>query len=94
MFLSSTGGAQKKCRTFTAKKAQSAKKRCLHNGSPRCTVTETIYYLKKEGKLNGEKVIVHNRGGILTVQVESAGDAITAIYLEGPTEVVDILDVK
>ena len=50
--------------------------------------------LKKEGKLNGEKVIVHNRGGILTVQVESAGDAITAIYLEGPTEVVDILDVK
>ena len=48
----------------------------------------TAVVLKKLGKLKGNKVVVHNRGGVLEVQLESDGREITAIYLEGPTEVV------
>lgn len=50
--------------------------------------------LKKERKLKGNKLSVHNQGGTLKVEIESSGDEITAIYLEGPTEVVHLEQVE
>lgn len=50
--------------------------------------------MKKEGKLKGDKVIVHNQGGTLKIEMKCNGQEITAIYLEGPTEVVGILEIE
>ena len=52
----------------------------------------TAVVLKKNGKLKGNKVIVHNKGGALKVELNCDGCAITAIYLEGPTAVVEIFE--
>ena len=54
----------------------------------------TAVVLKKEGKLKGDKVIVHNQGGTLKIEMKCNGQEITAIYLEGPTEVVGILEIE
>ena len=45
------------------------------------------------GKLPGNRLIAHNRGGTLTVSVEGNGEAVTALLLEGPTEIVKIYEV-
>ena len=44
-------------------------------------------------KLPGGKLTVKNKGGDLTVTVEGKNGVVSALYLEGPTEVVKILDV-
>ena len=43
------------------------------------------------GKLPGGKLTVHNRGGLLKVTVEGDGSRVTGLWLEGPTEVNEIL---
>ena len=50
--------------------------------------------MKMTGQLKNNKVAVCNKGGVLKVQIESDEEKITAIYLEGPTEVVEKLSVK
>ena len=50
--------------------------------------------LKMKGSLNSDNVIVHNKGGTLKVQIESDEEKITEIYLEGPTEVVEKMEIK
>ena len=47
----------------------------------------TAAVLWAQGKLSSGKLTAHNRGGILTVTVRGEGGQITAIELEGPTEV-------
>jgi diaminopimelate epimerase len=47
-----------------------------------------------DGKLPSGVLSVHNPGGTLKVTVESSGDTITALYLEGPTEVTQILEIE
>ena len=54
----------------------------------------TAVVLKKLGKLKGNKVAVHNEGGVLEVQIESDGDDITEIYLEGPAEILETLKIN
>ena len=49
--------------------------------------------LWKSGLLPGKALTAHNPGGTLTVKLETEGGAITGIYLEGPTEVVRILEI-
>ena len=44
-------------------------------------------------KLPGGKLTVKNRGGDLAVTVEGKNSTVSALYLEGPTEVVKILEV-
>ena len=44
-------------------------------------------------KLPGGKLTVKNKGGDLTVTVEGQNGTVSALYLEGPTEVVKIMDV-
>lgn len=46
-----------------------------------------------QGKLPGGRLIAHNRGGTLTVTIGSNGEEITAIHLQGPTEVVKIYEI-
>ena len=48
----------------------------------------TACVLWAEGKLPGGHLIAQNQGGTLEVTLESENGEITAIYLEGPTEVV------
>ncbi len=45
------------------------------------------------GKLPGGKLTAHNRGGILQVTVHSKEDQISALLLEGPTEVTKIYEI-
>jgi len=53
----------------------------------------TAVTLWASGKLPGCKLTAHNPGGILRVALETRGDAITAISLEGPTEIVRIYEI-
>ena len=53
----------------------------------------TAVTLWKEGKVPGGVLTVKNPGGDLIVTIQAQGDAITALLLEGPTEIVKILDV-
>ncbi len=46
-----------------------------------------------KGMLLGGRVTVLNPGGALTVQVEGSDGRVTAVWLEGPTEVTEIMDV-
>ena len=46
------------------------------------------------GKLPGKRLIAENPGGTLTVDVQEIDGKITAVYLEGPTEVVEILEIE
>ena len=45
------------------------------------------------GKLPGKRLIADNPGGVLTVDIQEADGKISAVFLEGPTEVVEILDI-
>ena len=46
----------------------------------------------QEGKLPGKSLSVHNRGGLLKVTLQTQGDKISSIFLEGPTEIVKIME--
>ena len=46
----------------------------------------------RKGELPGKLLTAHNRGGTLTVELDTQGDAVTSILLEGPTEVVKIFE--
>ena len=54
-------------------------------GSVACTML-------RKGLLKGSLLTAHNPGGTLSIRLEQTGDAITAIYLEGPTEIVKVYD--
>ena len=54
----------------------------------------TACTLFAEGKLPGKRLIAENPGGTLTVDIQESDGKITAVYLEGPTEVVEILDIE
>ena len=45
------------------------------------------------GKLPGGRLIAHNRGGTLTVTIQGQDDCIHSIFLEGPTEIVQIYEI-
>lgn len=47
-----------------------------------------------QGKLPGGKLVAENQGGTLTVTIEGKDDQITALLLEGPTEVTEILELN
>ena len=53
----------------------------------------TAVSLWKAGKVPGGALTVKNPGGDLKVTIESTGDEITALLLEGPTESVKILEI-
>ena len=53
----------------------------------------TTVKLWAEGKLPGGRLTVKNPGGDLTVTVESKSGEITALFLEGPTEIVKIYEI-
>ena len=53
----------------------------------------TAVTLWAAGKLPGRKLTAHNPGGILRVSLSTDEDRITAISLEGPTEIVRIYDI-
>ena len=44
------------------------------------------------GKLPGKRLVAENPGGTLTVDLQTEEGRITAVYLEGPTEVVEIFE--
>ena len=46
-----------------------------------------------QGKLPGGRLTAQNQGGTLTVSIEGSGNEISSILLEGPTEVVKVLDI-
>ena len=46
--------------------------------------------LQAEGKLPEGKLLVENRGGTLTVTLEGAQGHVTGLYLEGPTELLQV----
>jgi len=52
----------------------------------------TAVVLWAREKLPAGKLTVKNRGGDLTVSVEGKDGIVTALYLEGPTEIVKIYD--
>ena len=54
----------------------------------------TAVTLWAQGKLPGGRLTVKNPGGDLTVTVQSAGGSITALHLEGPTEITEVIDVS
>ena len=49
--------------------------------------------LWKEGKIPGGVLTVKNPGGDLTVTIRADGEAITALFLEGPTEIEKIMEI-
>ena len=52
----------------------------------------TACTLFAEGKLPGLRLVAENPGGTLTVDIQAENGEITEVYLEGPTEVVEIFD--
>jgi diaminopimelate epimerase len=46
-----------------------------------------------QGKLPDGVLTAHNRGGTLTVTIGGTGSEITSIHLQGPTEVVNIMEI-
>jgi diaminopimelate epimerase len=48
--------------------------------------------LWKKGRLPGNVLTAHNRGGTLKVTIGAEAGEITSILLEGPTEVVRVYD--
>ncbi len=53
----------------------------------------TACVLLKKGLLSGNVLTAHNPGGTLTITLETEGEAITGIFLEGPTQIVKIYEV-
>ena len=45
-----------------------------------------------QGKLSGNVLTAHNPGGTLKVTVEGESETVTALFLEGPTEITKIYD--
>ena len=52
----------------------------------------TAAVIFRKGQLPGGVLAVHNRGGLLKVNISGEGTDVSEILLEGPTEVVKILD--
>jgi len=52
----------------------------------------TASTLRVSGKLPSGRLIAHNRGGTLTVTIEGSGKEISSLYLEGPTEIVNVYE--
>ena len=50
----------------------------------------TLYY---QGKLPGKELLVKNPGGDLKVTIENVGENITALFLEGPTEITKTYEI-
>jgi hypothetical protein len=48
--------------------------------------------MHKLGQLPGGILTAHNRGGTLRVEITEENGAITTLRLEGPTEVVKIME--
>ena len=46
------------------------------------------------GKLPGKRLVADNPGGTLTVDIEETDGEISAVFLQGPTEVVEILNME
>ena len=59
-------------------------------GTGSASVAVTLWM---EGKLPGGRLAVHKPGGTLTVTIEGNDGDISAIYLEGPTEVVKLYEI-
>ena len=57
------------------------------------TVGSTASVLWLNGELPRNTLTAHNRGGTLKVTIGGEGETITSIELEGPTEVVKVLEV-
>ena len=53
----------------------------------------TACVLFRLGQLPGGDLIAHNPGGTLRIHLETESQTITAVFLQGPTEVVKILDI-
>ena len=53
----------------------------------------TACALFARGKLPGKRLLAENPGGTLTVDLEEENGRITGVYLEGPTQIVEIMDV-
>ena len=53
----------------------------------------TACALFAEGKLPGRRLVAENPGGTLTVDLQAENGEITGVYLEGPTEVVEIMNI-
>jgi len=49
--------------------------------------------LFQKGQLPGGVLTAQNRGGVLTVSLESQGSKLSAIYLEGPTAILSIHEI-
>ena len=47
----------------------------------------------RKGLLSGGILTAHNPGGTLKITVGGEGETVTAIMLEGPTEIVKIYEV-
>ncbi len=45
-----------------------------------------------QGRLAGKKLAVHNPGGTLNITLEGENGVVTALWLEGPTEVVSVTE--
>ena len=56
-----------------------------------CGSTASVLWL--EGKLPGGVLTAHNRGGTLKVTIGGEDNTVTSIQLEGPTEVVRVLEI-
>ena len=59
-------------------------------GTGSASVAVTLF---KEGKFPGGALTVKNPGGDLTITLQSAGDELTALFLEGPAEIEKIMDI-
>ena len=55
-----------------------------------CSATAVVLW--KKGQLPGKQLTAENEGGILTVTLDTCGEEITGILLEGPAETLKILD--
>ena len=54
----------------------------------------TACTLFARGQLPGKRLVAENPGGTLTVELEEEQGRITAVFLEGPTEIVKIYEVE
>ena len=56
-----------------------------------CGSTASVLWL--QGRLPGNTLTAHNRGGTLKVTIGGEDNTVTSIQLEGPTEVVRVLEI-
>ena len=60
-------------------------------GGTGCGSTAVTLWLR--GQLPGGKLVAENKGGILTLNVEGENGVVSALYLEGPTEILKEYDI-